>query len=243
MGFFLKLFIPLAPLNCGEMSERKFSLYDIEQFIREAGAERVTEDAVQDLERDGRWSDISQTSFQRYELGQMRLAVRIGTAHGAHVDLATMPAAGSADDSVEASRSDLTARRLVYDRLIHQVAREYPRTVSVVDYGRILTPGGVFHEYLDGVQVRSADGVHTPVYAPGNAFVDNASEPVAHAPAITVCPAPSGFRTASCPNSLARSSIRGTLATAARAVSATSAAPARMRRASGCPGGCGWAAC
>ncbi len=52
MGFFLKLFIPLAPLNCGEMSERKFSLYDIEQFIREAGAERVTEDAVLDLERE-----------------------------------------------------------------------------------------------------------------------------------------------------------------------------------------------
>lgn len=34
------------------MGERAFSLYDIEQFIREAGAERVTEDAVLDLERE-----------------------------------------------------------------------------------------------------------------------------------------------------------------------------------------------
>ena len=34
------------------MVSRKFSLYDIEQFIREAGAERVTEDAVMDLERE-----------------------------------------------------------------------------------------------------------------------------------------------------------------------------------------------
>ncbi len=34
------------------VSERKFSLYDIEQFIREAGAEKVTEDAVLDLERE-----------------------------------------------------------------------------------------------------------------------------------------------------------------------------------------------
>lgn len=33
------------------MTERKFSLYDIEQFLREAGAERVTEDAVLNLER------------------------------------------------------------------------------------------------------------------------------------------------------------------------------------------------
>ncbi len=31
---------------------RKFSLYDIEQFMREAGAERITEDAVIDLEKE-----------------------------------------------------------------------------------------------------------------------------------------------------------------------------------------------
>ncbi len=34
------------------MVERKFSLYDIEQFIREAGAERITEDAVTQMERE-----------------------------------------------------------------------------------------------------------------------------------------------------------------------------------------------
>jgi len=38
-------------IYCGDiLAERGFSLYDIEQFIREAGAERVTEDAVVDLE-------------------------------------------------------------------------------------------------------------------------------------------------------------------------------------------------
>lgn len=34
------------------MVARKFSLYDIEQFIREAGAERITEDAVTGLEKE-----------------------------------------------------------------------------------------------------------------------------------------------------------------------------------------------
>ncbi len=34
------------------MGNRSFSLYEIEQFIREAGAEKVTEDAVRDLERE-----------------------------------------------------------------------------------------------------------------------------------------------------------------------------------------------
>jgi hypothetical protein len=136
---------------------------------------------VQDMERDGRWTDIEQPSFQRYELDQMRRAVHIGTAHGAHFDFATMPAMGTSANSAEASRSDLTARRLVYDRLIRQVAGEFPRTVSIVDYGQVISPGGIFREYLDGVQVRASDGVHTPVYAPGNAFAGNASEPVAHA--------------------------------------------------------------
>jgi histone H3/H4 len=34
------------------LGERAFSLYDVEQFIREAGAEKVTEDAVLNLERE-----------------------------------------------------------------------------------------------------------------------------------------------------------------------------------------------
>lgn len=34
------------------MKDRRFSLYDIEQFLREAGAEKVTEDAVLNLERE-----------------------------------------------------------------------------------------------------------------------------------------------------------------------------------------------
>ena len=34
------------------MSQRRFSLYDVEQFLREAGAEKVTEDAVLNLERE-----------------------------------------------------------------------------------------------------------------------------------------------------------------------------------------------
>jgi len=33
-------------------NKRIFSLYEIEQFIKEAGAEKVTEDAVRDLERE-----------------------------------------------------------------------------------------------------------------------------------------------------------------------------------------------
>ncbi len=136
---------------------------------------------VQDMLRHGHWGNITQPSFQRYELDQMRRAVRIGTAHGAHFDFATMPAMGSSADGVGVSPADTPERRRTYDRLIAEVAADYPRTVSIVDYGAILSPGGVYHEYLDGVQVRQPDGIHTPSYAPGNVFAGNATEPVAHA--------------------------------------------------------------
>jgi peptidoglycan/LPS O-acetylase OafA/YrhL len=136
---------------------------------------------VQDLLQEGRWTNITEPSFQSYELGQLRRLVGIGSAHGAHVDLATMPAAGPASDSAEASRADVARRRMIYDHLLGVVAAEFPGTVSIVDYGDVLSPKGVFHEYLDGVQVRSADGIHTPAYAPGNVFAGTASKAVADA--------------------------------------------------------------
>lgn len=34
----------------GKTGSRKFSLYDMEQFMREAGAEKISEDAVMNLE-------------------------------------------------------------------------------------------------------------------------------------------------------------------------------------------------
>jgi hypothetical protein len=39
----------------------------------------------------------------------------------------------------------------------------------------------VFTTHVDGVQVRAADGIHTPAYDPDDIFADNASAAVAHA--------------------------------------------------------------
>jgi peptidoglycan/LPS O-acetylase OafA/YrhL len=137
---------------------------------------------VQDLLRNGKWTNIEQPSFQRYELAQMRRAVAVGTSHGAHFAFATMPALAAGAAFHEAPfPEDSPARWAIYDRLIRQVAGELPASVSVIDYGHVLSPRGVFTEYLDGVQVRTPDGVHTPAYAPGNGFVGNSSAAVAHA--------------------------------------------------------------
>ncbi len=137
---------------------------------------------TQDLLRNGRWTDITQPSFQRYELAQMRRAVEIGTAHGAHFDFTTMPVMEEGTTaSGAAAPGGSPQRRLLYDKLVREVAAEFPGRVSVIDYGGLLSPGGVFTTHRDGVQVRAADGIHTPVYDPGDVFADNASAAVAHA--------------------------------------------------------------
>ncbi len=135
----------------------------------------------QDILRRGTWVNITQPSDQRYELDQMRRLVGIASSHGARVELATMPAMGADVTSAEASRANSQQRRSIYNRLIRTVADADPGRVGVVDYAGVLTPHGVFQEFLDGVQVRTPDGIHTPAYAPGNEFAGNSSEGTAHA--------------------------------------------------------------
>jgi hypothetical protein len=138
---------------------------------------------AQDILRNGHWTNIEAPSYQRYLLGQLRLAVQVGTAHGAHFDFTTMPvlAAGVAQHAESAYPQNAPQRRLIYDQLIKKVAAEYPGQVSVLDYGKILAPQGVYTEHLNGVQVRTVDGIHTPSYAPGNPFAGNSTKAVAHA--------------------------------------------------------------
>ena len=82
---------------------------------------------VQDLLRNGRWVNIEEPSFQQYELSQMRKAVEIGTSHGAHLDFTTLPAlAAGAAFGEPPFPMDSPGRRLIYDRLLDEVAAEFP---------------------------------------------------------------------------------------------------------------------
>jgi Acyltransferase family len=137
---------------------------------------------VQDILRNGQWVNITQPAFRRYEIAQLRMLVGIATAHGAHLELATLPASAvGASFHEKPFPEDSAKRHLLYDHLIEMVARTYPGKVSIIDLNRILSPGGVFHQYLDGVQVRTFDGVHTPAYAPNNPYANNSSPAVAEA--------------------------------------------------------------
>jgi peptidoglycan/LPS O-acetylase OafA/YrhL len=142
---------------------------------------------TQDLLIHGRWTNILQPSFRRYELHQLRTLVAVATARGAHLDLLTMPAmethgeyaSTGVMDSGPANPASFPRRRDLYNGLLLRTAAAYPGKVSVLDYGELLSPHGTFTEYLDGVQVRAPDGVHTPAYEAGNAFFTDTTPAVA----------------------------------------------------------------
>ena len=137
---------------------------------------------VQDILRNGHWSNITQPAFQRYELRQMETVVRLVTARGAHLVFTTIPATAVGASFHEAPfPEDSVRRHHLYDALLEKVAARYPHQVSVLDLNAILSPGGTFHQYLDGVEVRTSDGIHTPAYTPGNPFAGNSSQGVADA--------------------------------------------------------------
>jgi peptidoglycan/LPS O-acetylase OafA/YrhL len=117
----------------------------------------------------GRSANITQPAFRRYELHQLETLYSVATAHGAHLDLLTMaPADSGLPLGLPPAPADSARRRDLYDGLLRQLARLHPRQVSVIDFGAMLAPSGRFQLDVDGVQVRAADGVHTPSYVPGN---------------------------------------------------------------------------
>jgi peptidoglycan/LPS O-acetylase OafA/YrhL len=142
---------------------------------------------TQDLLMHGRWTDILSPSFRRYELGQLRTLVSVATTHGAHLDLLTMPAMEAHGefghtgvmDHGPPNPASSPERRNLYNGLLRDTAAQYPGRVSVLDYGALLSPDGKFTEYLDGVQIRATDGVHTPAYEPGNTLWSDTTATVA----------------------------------------------------------------
>jgi hypothetical protein len=144
---------------------------------------------TQNLLIHGQWTNILQASFRRYELHQLRTLVAVATAHGAHLDLLTMPAVETHGeyentgimDSGPPNPASFSRRRDLYNGLLMRAAAAHPKKVSVLAYGALLSPQGTFTEYLDGVQVRASDGVHTPAYEAGNAQFTDTTPAVADA--------------------------------------------------------------
>ena len=54
---------------------------------------------------------------------------------------------------------DSTARLDIYNSIVREVAASMPDT-SLLDFNAMACPGGQYEEYMNGQQVRLADGIH-----------------------------------------------------------------------------------
>jgi hypothetical protein len=113
----------------------------------------------------GRWTNILNPEFQRYVRQQLELAVRIGTALGAHMVLMTAPCYSSGERPDGSPwPEDSAARVNAYNDQVYAAAAKFPSTTSVFNLNTLMCPGGTFEPVIDGVTVRAPDGIHFPFF-------------------------------------------------------------------------------
>ena len=110
---------------------------------------------------EGKSTNILAPAFAAYVKDQLQHTVALASAKGARVVLLTAPcyATGEQPDGQPWSTNSL-ARLDAYNGLLRQVAAEDPTTVSVLDLSALACPDGHYQQAIDGVPLRTSDGVH-----------------------------------------------------------------------------------
>jgi len=114
---------------------------------------------VHNLLVDGRPVNITQPAFQAQVAAGLTRAVRIAGADGARVVLMTQPCSSSGErPDGRPWPEDAPGRIATYNGIVREVARATGSTV--LDLFSMVCPGGNYEQSIDGVTVRSPDGVH-----------------------------------------------------------------------------------
>jgi hypothetical protein len=109
---------------------------------------------------EGGWTDIENPSYAAYVENQLELAVAVAGSGGAKVVLMTAPCFDSGEEpNGDPWPEDSPARLAIYNGIVKEVAATAPNT-SLIDFNAMACPGGKYEEEMDGIPVRSADGVH-----------------------------------------------------------------------------------
>ena len=110
----------------------------------------------------GQWVHIGEPVWDEHLTADLRSAIAIFQRFGARVVLFTMPYVDPSDRQLNGLpwSENKPARVRAYNVLVRQVAPSDPGEVSVIDLNRMLSPGGAYTASLDGVRVRSPDGIH-----------------------------------------------------------------------------------
>jgi peptidoglycan/LPS O-acetylase OafA/YrhL len=121
---------------------------------------------VHNVLRNGQVVNITQPAFQADVATGLTQAVTIAKSHGARVVLMTQPCANSGErPDGQPWPEDSPSRIATYNRIVRLVARSTGTTV--LDLFAMVCPGGTYHQVIDGVTVRSPDGVHFAIGSGG----------------------------------------------------------------------------
>jgi len=116
---------------------------------------------VVDREYKGAWTNILHPAFAAYVKSQLEQASRLVTAFGVRMVFLTAPCTDEGEQPDGAPwPEDNPARLAVYNKLVKEVAAEYPATDSSVNLFGAACPGGKFATTVDGVAIRRTDGIH-----------------------------------------------------------------------------------
>ncbi|MGZ4666250.1 MAG: DUF459 domain-containing protein, partial [Frankiaceae bacterium] len=133
----------------------------IRQYRPDVAALLIGRWEVYDRIHDGQWMHVGQPEYDQYLTGELERAVAVLGSAGATVALFTTPCfAGRerADGGTWPENDPSRVARL--NELIRGVAARHPGKVELVDLYALLCPAGRYERQLDGVTVRSADGIH-----------------------------------------------------------------------------------
>jgi peptidoglycan/LPS O-acetylase OafA/YrhL len=138
---------------------------------------------------DGSWIHIGDPAYDTYLMGQMQKAVQVLTARGGTVVFLTSPYYSTGEQpNGQPWPEDDPARVDTFNQLLRQVAAANPGQVEVVDLNKVADPAGHYQAWIDGVEVRSLDGIHWTSF--GDCWLAPRLLPAIHEAAVDPLPVP-----------------------------------------------------
>jgi peptidoglycan/LPS O-acetylase OafA/YrhL len=109
----------------------------------------------------GHVTNITHPAYARYVKEQIQRFVNIATSAGSQVVLMTAPYYDSGElPDGQPKPEDDPVRVRDFNKLVRSVAESNPGTVSVINLNGLVSPHGRYAGTIDGVIVRTPDGVH-----------------------------------------------------------------------------------
>lgn len=104
---------------------------------------------------------IGEADFDARLENDLRSFIKLMHSTGAPVVLLTTPFFEQLDGpNGEPLPEDNPQRVILFNSMLKTVAKQLGQWVSVIDLNKKVDPHGTFQEYIDGVQIRTTDGIH-----------------------------------------------------------------------------------